>query len=366
MMEEPLRRRKELETDRPPVFISYDQTERLVASLLDRVSLWAPDAVAGIARGGLVPATMASCMLALPLFMIGWDRATGIAQWIGEPASGARRILVVDDACSTGTTMASVRAALLAWGHACATLTVLYDPDRTRYIPNFSHPMREFFRFPWERGEATPASRALRVTGAPPELSTERPFIGLDLDGVFLPDIPRPHYDADLAEALSRRHALEPLAVLPPFSPERAVIITGRPESDRPHTAAWLARWGFDGLKLECRPNEVPADLPSVARYKAMAATRWGCTNFIESEPEQAIRIAAIAPHLVVSWWSAPETRAWVIGAASPPELCYQAILDANLREGMQRIEPPTHLPSSAYGTREPSGFPKLRPKRVG
>jgi hypothetical protein len=73
----PLRPRKGLDKDRLPVFISYDQTERLVASLLDRVALWSPDAVAGIARGGLVPATMASCMLALPLFMIGWDRASG-------------------------------------------------------------------------------------------------------------------------------------------------------------------------------------------------------------------------------------------------------------------------------------------------
>jgi hypoxanthine phosphoribosyltransferase len=345
MTGEPLRPRKGLTTDRLPVFISYDQTERLVSSLLDRVSLWAPDTVAGIARGGLVPATMASCMLALPLFMIGWDRASGVTRWIGPAAPAARRILVVDDACSTGATMASVRTALRTWGHACATLTVLYDPDTTRYTPNFSHPMREFFRFPWERGEATPEAVAQRLTGSSPELSTERPFFGLDLDGVFLPEIPRAHYDADLAETLSRRHALEPFAVLPSFSPERAVVITGRPESDRPQTEAWLARWGFDALKLECRPNEVPADLPSVARYKAMAATRWGCTNFIESEPEQAIRIAAIAPHLVVTWWSAAETRAWVIGAASPSELSHPPIIDPNSLEGIDPIDPPTYPP---------------------
>ncbi len=326
MTGKPPRSRKGWATDRLPVFISYDQAERLVASVLDRVSLWAPDVVAGIARGGLVPATMASCMLAVPLLMIGWDRETGLARWIGPPPAGANRILLVDDACSTGATMASVRASLLAWGHACATLTVLHDPETTCYVPDYSHPMRELFRFPWERGEATPAARAQRQTGVLPERSTERPFFGLDLDGVFLPEIPRAHYDADLGEALSRRHALEPLAVLPPFSPERAVIITGRPEIDRPHTEAWLTRWGFDTLKLECRPNEVPADLPSVAHYKALAATRWGCTHFIESEPEQAIRIAAIAPHLVVSWWSAAETRAWVIGAASPQQPSHAAI----------------------------------------
>jgi hypothetical protein len=46
-----------------------------------------------------------------------------------------------------------------------------------------------------------------------------------------------------------------------------------------------------------------------------MTATRRGCTHFVESDPQQAIRIAAHAPHLLVSWWSATEARAWMIGA---------------------------------------------------
>ncbi len=312
-------RRKPLDTEQAPVFISYDRTERLLAALIDRVLLWAPDAVVGIARGGLVPATMAACMLALPLYLVEWERASGVTRWVGRRAA-AHRLLLVDDACSTGETMASVRSALLGWGYACATLTVLHDPDTTQFVPDFSHPMRELFRFPWERGEATPWARARRAAGAPSELAAERPFIGLDLDGVFLPDIPRAGYDADLAAALEARHRLNPYAVLPPFSAERAVVITGRPECDRAVTEAWLARWGFHGLKLECRPDGVGEDVPSVARYKAMTATRWGCTNFIESEPEQAIRIAALAPHLVVTWWSAADTRAWVIAAAGQPD----------------------------------------------
>jgi hypoxanthine phosphoribosyltransferase len=314
-----LYRRRPFDPLRPPVFISYDQAERLIASLLDGVERWGPDAVAGIARGGLVPATMASCMLALPLHVIGWDGRAGVAQWIGPPPAERQRILVVDDACSTGSTMAGVRAALTGRGYTCATLTVLHDPDTTRYRPDFSHPMREIFRFPWERGEATPTARERRDQSLPSELGTERPFFGLDLDGVFLPDIPRALYDADLVQALGRRNEAAPFPVLPAFSPERAVVITGRPECDRPLTVAWLARWGFRALRLECRPDDVGADLPSVARWKAAAATRWGCTNFIESEPEQAIRIAALAPHLVVSWWSAAETRAWIVGAAGPP-----------------------------------------------
>jgi hypoxanthine phosphoribosyltransferase len=311
--------RKPLDPEQAPVFISYDHTERLVAALLDRVLLWAPEAVAGIARGGLVPATMAACMLALPLFMIQRIKRSGLVRWVGASPTAGARVLLVDDACSTGATMAAVRHMLVGWGYRCATLTVLYDPDTTSYVPDFSHPMREIFRFPWERGEATLSGRARRDSGGTEVLAAERPFFGIDLDGVLLPDIPRRVYDSDLAAALRRRQELVPFAVLPPFSPDRAVIITGRPECDRADTLAWLARWGFATLSIECRPSGIADDPASVARYKAMTATRRGCTNFIESEPEQAIRISALAPHLVVSWWSAAETRAWVIGAASPP-----------------------------------------------
>ena len=67
-----------------PVFLGYDQAERMIAALLDRAVQWQPDVVVGIARGGLVPATMAAGILALPLTMIGFERAAGTAAWIGD------------------------------------------------------------------------------------------------------------------------------------------------------------------------------------------------------------------------------------------------------------------------------------------
>ena len=306
---------KGLATDRMPVFIGYDQAERMVAALLGQVEAWGPNAVIGIARGGLVPATMVSCALALPLFMIGHARATGETGWIG-PCAGERRVLLVDDCSATGHTLGAVRDFLRSAGYDCATLTIVHDPDTTRCVPDFSHAMREYFRFPWERGEATPAARARRLGGTPAERAYENPFFGLDLDGVFLPDIPRAHYDRDLEDALRRRHALAPFPALPPFARDRAVVITGRPDSDRAVTAEWLDRHGYGAIPLECRPADVPAEIGAVSRYKAATATRWGCTHFVESEAEQAVRIAALAPHLLVSWWSAEETCAWLIGAA--------------------------------------------------
>ncbi len=310
---------KGLDPGRKPVFLGYDQTERLIAALLDRAMQWQPDAVVGIARGGVVPATMAAGIMALPLAIVGFERTAGTTQWIGPPPAG-RRILLMDDGCSTGRTMAAVREALLREGRECLTLSVVHDPEVTTYIPDLSHAMRSLWRFPWERGEATPAGRALRATGASPDRVAELPFYGLDLDGVFLPDVPDAVYQASVADAVVRRHALEPLAALPYFAPERAVVITGRPEMDRERTQAWLASWGFGALPLECRPEAVEHTPDLVARYKADVATRWGCTHFVESDAEQALRIAAHAPHLVVSWWSAADARAWLIGVAAQPD----------------------------------------------
>ncbi|MBC7634887.1 MAG: phosphoribosyltransferase [Acetobacteraceae bacterium] len=294
-----------------PHFIGYDQAERMVAALMDRAAAWHPDVVVGIVRGGLVPATMAASMLARPLAMVVWDSKTGQVNWLGPKPAG--RLLVVDDCCATGATMRGVLASL---DQPALSLTIVHDPETSGYIPDLSHPMREFFRLPWERGEATPAARARRTLGEPADMAYEAPFVGLDLDGVFLPDIPLAEYDADLAAALERRHGLLPFLNLPAFASERAVVITGRPAGDQALTEAWLARHGHGGLHVQSRPADIGNDLASVTRYKAEAATRWGCTHYVESVAEQAIRIAALAPHLVVSWWSASDARGWIVGAA--------------------------------------------------
>ena len=84
---------KGLDTSRAPHFIGYDQAERMVAALMDRAASWRPDAVVAIVRGGLVPGTMAASMLALPMFMVGWERARGRVVWYGPRPDG--RVLVV-------------------------------------------------------------------------------------------------------------------------------------------------------------------------------------------------------------------------------------------------------------------------------
>ena len=72
---------KGLDTGRMPVFLGYDQTERMIAALLDRAAQWQPEAVVGIARGGLVPATMARRQ-AVAVFCWSMTAAAPAAPWI--------------------------------------------------------------------------------------------------------------------------------------------------------------------------------------------------------------------------------------------------------------------------------------------
>ncbi len=302
---------KGLDTSRMPVFIGYDQVERMVAALLETAAAWRPDEVVGIARGGLVPAMMAAGILALPLSFVRHDRDTGEVTWIGPPAGGSR-LLVVDDCCSSGNTLHSARAKLRGEGRECLTLVVVHDPDTIRHMPDLSHPMRELFRLPWERGEATPTGRAAKASGATTDHRAEAPFVGLALNNALL---------AKLA-AGSRDLASDPGVRdgLPRMPPGRGVLISELPEFQRVRIAAVLAGTPYRHFPLECEIEPIPGDKHSAARRKAEIATRWGCTHFVECDAEQAIAIAGHAPHLIVTWWSIERVQGWTVAAAAQPD----------------------------------------------
>jgi hypoxanthine phosphoribosyltransferase len=304
--EPPERPWKGLDTSQMPVFLGYDQIERMIAALLDDAAAWRPDAVVGIARGGLVPAAMAAGILALPLSMVGHDATTGAVTWIGPPSSG-RRILLVDDCCSSGNTLHQTRTSLTDAGNECLTLVVVHDPDTVRHLPDLSHPMRSLFRLPWERGEATPTGRAAKFSRIRNDPAAEAPFIALGFDETLLADI-----------AAGREPPRLPL--------KRAVLICSLAETERARITAALATTPYRDLPLECRPETTATDQSSIALYKAETATRWGCTHCIECDSGLAIRIAALAAHLIVTWWPAGSDRGWIIGAAAQPKTAARQI----------------------------------------
>ena len=156
--------------------------------------------------------------------------------------------------------------------------------------------MRALFRLPWERGEATPTGRAAKASATRDDPTAEAPFVAVGLDEALLT-------------------AIAAGASLPGVNRDRAVLISGLPEPERPRILARLAATPYHALKLEHRaPAE--AGRISLARWKAEAATRWGCTHFVEADAEQAIQISAHAPHLIVTWWQPGAERGWIVGAA--------------------------------------------------
>src|ERR1051326_8796613 len=221
---------KGLDTSRMPVFIGYDQVERMIAALLEQAVPWRPDAVVGLARGGVVPAAMASGILALPLSFIAHDKAAGAIDWLGPPSAG-RRILLVDDCCSTGSTLHRAKTTLRGEGRECLTLVVVHDPDTIHHKPDLSFPMRELFRLPWERGEATPTGRVAKASGDNFDPRVEAPFTGVGLDEILI-------------------HRMVPSSTQ--FVPtERAVLISDQPEAERASVAAALAATRYEKLPLE-------------------------------------------------------------------------------------------------------------------
>ena len=73
-----------------------------------------PDVVVGIARGGLVPATMLSHYLGKPLQTINYSLRDNMVSHVSEISDVARRIkegqniLLVDDICDSGDTLCKV------------------------------------------------------------------------------------------------------------------------------------------------------------------------------------------------------------------------------------------------------------------
>lgn len=289
---------KGLDTARMPVFLGYDRIERMIAAQMDRAAAWQPDEVVAIVRGGLAPAVMAAGILALPLSYLGHDAATGAIAWVGPPAAG-RRVLLVDDCCSSGVTLHRARQAIEAEGRACLTLVAVHDPDTIQFPPDLSHPMRELFRLPWERGEATPTGRAAKAAGTNTDPSAEAPFHGLALD------------DRLLAAILA--HGAAPGA-LPGFPSVRAVLIGAFAETERSRIEAALATTPYAGVPLVCG---IEGQGEALALAKARAATAYGCTHFVDADPAQAIAVAGFGAHLVVGWWSWEASRLWIVGAAS-------------------------------------------------
>ncbi len=114
--------------------IAWDDFHGLVKALALAVAPWRPEMVLPVLRGGAYPGALLAHILQIEVYPVRLTRRQDdvvvreTPQWLVEPPAAVRgrRVLVVDEMCSSGQTLAMVKARALALGAAEARTATLY------------------------------------------------------------------------------------------------------------------------------------------------------------------------------------------------------------------------------------------------
>ena len=114
--------------------ISWDDFHGLVKALVVAVAPWRPEVVLPVLRGGAYAGTLLAHILQIEVYPVRLTRREADVvvrespRWLVEPpaAVAGRRVLVVDEMCSTGETLRLVRERALALGAAEVRTATLY------------------------------------------------------------------------------------------------------------------------------------------------------------------------------------------------------------------------------------------------
>lgn len=114
--------------------IAWDDFHGLVKALAVAVAPWRPEVVLPVLRGGAYPGVLLAHILQAEVYPVRLTRRQDdvvvreTPLWLVEPpaAVAGRRVLVVDEMCSTGETLRLVRERALVLGAAEARTATLY------------------------------------------------------------------------------------------------------------------------------------------------------------------------------------------------------------------------------------------------
>lgn len=254
-----------------------DLNNAIIANLhrLDRSKF---DAVVGIPRSGMIPASIIATALQLPLsdvesFMRGY-----MFERSGRVVGAGRRILLVDDTVNHGAAMA--RAVDRIGGQASKiTRFCVFGPYRgiEGLVDIVCETVPGPRAFEWNMWKHARLDRWC-----------------LDFDGVFCRD-PSKEENDDGERYTRFIDTAEPL-----YLPTRPVghIVTGRLEKYRSATDAWLKRHGIAYQSMTMMQHATKAERMAAGgrgQWKAEQFNRIGAEFFIESDPKQAGIIAKLS-----------------------------------------------------------------------
>jgi hypothetical protein len=243
--------------------------------------------VVGVARSGLLPASILATQLHLPLWSVG---VGGDVVSVGHghrftPAGTVASVVIVDDTVHSGQSLSKVFPAVRAqFPNAVIERAAVYTTSAGRRFVDHAAAIYDGAHYlEWNFANGLIGRRA-----------------AFDLDGIICHD-PKPEQDDD-----GQRYAdfirNAQLFHLPRRDTVPA-IITARPESCRQSTAEWLARHGVKYGRLVMRDfGRPPAAewVATIGAWKAAKLLECGQSFFVESSPALAQEIANRSGHRVL------------------------------------------------------------------
>lgn len=246
--------------------IEWISTARLAQDTLELLPRLPPDisGVAGVPRSGMIPAAILATHLHLPLFEV--SPQAGLRQ-LGygsrAPVGAPGPLLVVDDTIYDGSAMTRARHSLR--GRAALFAVVYATPWMARSVDLHVRQLGSVHLLEWNLvNNGVWGGNALDpIFGS---------GVATDFDGILC------HNETGLPRWLPRKYLTR-------------LIVTGRPESMRRQTEAWLRKWRVQWERLVMFPGDKFASWEEIAAYKAEHYLASACGFFLESEPCQAQRI---------------------------------------------------------------------------
>ncbi|MEM1224618.1 MAG: phosphoribosyltransferase family protein [Planctomycetota bacterium] len=257
-----------------------------------------PDVVAivGVARSGIVPASMLSLLLHKPLFAIRQSLGDMVSVGNGWRLGASHvdvpqgRVAVVDDTVMTGNSLTQIAPVVRERFGKVVTAAVYVNPSA------HVRPDIHAVELPW------PHFLEWNVFN-----SVLSPNMAMDFDGILCRDCK--HGEDDDGPNYQRFiNTAEPL-----YTPRRVpipLIVTARIERYRAVTIAWMAKHGIRCHKLVMHPAATLAERQGddIAAFKARHFAEWAGRHharpapnaFIESEPKQAERIAKLSGRVTI------------------------------------------------------------------
>ncbi len=140
--------------------ISWERFAQLAAALAEQIAAQQPDAVVGIARAGLLPATLIACMLRRDLYPVRVSRRVQDEVRFERPVwrvdvsdeVAGRRVVVIDEIADTGETLALVAARVRERGAAHVLTAALVSHSWASPAPDLSALVSDaLVLFPWDQ-----------------------------------------------------------------------------------------------------------------------------------------------------------------------------------------------------------------------